>query len=60
MQGSELDVSRSLVHIHTQALYQEPQGLVLTSDSDLVHGLRPKYVSCCWRRLQYTQISINI
>lgn len=47
MQGSKLDVSRSLVHSYVEVLHQEPQGLILAGDSDLVHRLSPELVSCC-------------
>ncbi len=58
MQGSELEVSRPLVHIYIKVPHQEPQGLLLAGDSNLVHRLSPEYVSRCWRRLQYTQVRI--
>lgn len=56
MQRSELDVSCSLVHIYIEVLHQEPQGLLLASDSNLMHQLSPEFVSSCWRRLQSTHV----
>ncbi|MEQ2188292.1 hypothetical protein GOODEAATRI_013503 [Goodea atripinnis] len=58
MQGSELDVSASLVYVHTQVQHQKTKGLLLPSDSHLVHWFGPEYISCHWRCLE-SQVRAN-
>lgn len=55
MQCSQLDASRPLVHIYIELLHQEPQGLLLASDSDLMHQLSPEFVRSRGRRLRSTR-----
>lgn len=50
-----MDVSHPLVYIYLQIHHQVSQCLLLAGDSNLVHGLSPKFVGSCWRCLQYAK-----
>lgn len=53
-----MDVSHPLVYVYLQIHHQVSQCLLLAGDSNLVHGLSPKFVGSCRRRLQYTKICV--
>lgn len=50
-----MDVSHPLVYVYFQIHQQVSQCLLLAGDSNLVHGLSPKFVGSCRRCLQYSK-----